>query len=144
MKCISKTINKNHKFQIINLNINNHQVNINNKHFKIHNKHNQLVNYFHSGPSGYTPLTNTFNSVLSDNVQAIKEKKLLIICVTDGEPTNTSGDVDIKEFKKCLTNRYPIDRIFVTIVACTDEDESIDYLNKWDRQIKQIEPSWYF
>jgi len=36
---------------------------------------NQLVNYFHSGPSGYTPLTNTFNSVLSDNVQAIKEKK---------------------------------------------------------------------
>jgi hypothetical protein len=36
-------------------------------------------------------------------------------------------------------NRHPIDRIFVTIVACTDEDHSIEYLNKWDRMIKHLD-----
>jgi len=99
----------------------------------------QLASYFASGPGGYTPLTNTFNSVLSNNIEAIKEKKLLVLIVTDGEPTNTSGDVDVKAFKKCLLNRNPIEKIFVTIVACTDDDTSIDYMNKWDRDIKNLD-----
>ena len=51
----------------------------------------QLANYFQSGPNGYTPITNTFNSILASNIEAIKEKKLLVILVTDGEPTDTSG-----------------------------------------------------
>jgi uncharacterized protein with von Willebrand factor type A (vWA) domain len=38
-------------------------------------------------PNGYTPLNKVFNLVLNDNVNTIKEKKLLIIILTDGEPS---------------------------------------------------------
>jgi hypothetical protein len=57
--------------------------------------------------------------------------------VTDGQPTDPRGSVDIEGFRHCLQSRSPIDRIFVTIVACTDDDSCIDYLDKWDRQIRK-------
>lgn len=66
-------------------------------------------------------------------------KKLLIIIVTDGEPTDDRGNSDINGFKKCLQSRRPIDRIFTSIIACTDEEDSMDYMNKWDRNIPNLD-----
>lgn len=45
----------------------------------------------------------------------------------------------IKEFKNVLKYREPIDRIFITIVACTDDEFSLSYLNDWDRKIKNLD-----
>ena len=99
-----------------------------------------LERYFHNTPQGYTPLRETFNSVINDNIQATKESKLLVVIITDGEPTDTNGTKsEVKEFKKCLKNRHPIDNIFVSIVACTDDDKSMKYLEKWDREIKHLD-----
>ena len=100
---------------------------------------NQLDGYFASGPNGYTPLTSTFNTVLAHNQDAIRERKLLVMIVTDGEPTDNMGNVGVQDFRKALSNRTPIERIFVTIVACTDDDESISYLNRWDREIRNLD-----
>lgn len=71
------------------------------------------------------------------------EKKLLVIIVTDGQPTDRSGITDINGFKNTLMTRSPIDKIFVTIVACTDDDSCIEYLDKWDRQIRKFSTSDY-
>lgn len=30
-------------------------------------------------------------------------------------------------------------RVFTTIVACTDDDDSVEYLNKWDRQLPNLD-----
>jgi hypothetical protein len=83
---------------------------------------------------------NFFFFFLQNKIQRdeVKEKKLLIIIVTDGEPTDNRGTVSINSFKQCLMSRSPIDRIFVTIVACTDDDTSISYLNKWDKSIRNM------
>ena len=37
-------------------------------------------------PNGYTPLNKIFNLALNENMSAIKERKLLVIILTDGEP----------------------------------------------------------
>ena len=102
--------------------------------------HLDLHSYFQSPPQGYTPLKDTFNLVISDNYEAARERKLLIIIITDGEPTDRSGiKSEVNEFRKCLAERNPINNIFVTILACTDDDNSIRYLDKWDKDIKNID-----
>ena len=105
------------------------------------NKSEQLFNsaQFTSPPSGGTPLTKCFNTVLNDKREISKERNLLIIIATDGEPTDSNGYGDIKGFKKALTSRNPIDNIFVTFMVCTEDDDAIEYLNKWDNYMKNID-----
>ena len=99
-----------------------------------------LRSHFQDLPQGYTPMRNTFNAVLRDNHQIATEKKLLVVILTDGEPTDFNGKkTEVSEFKQCLLERQPINNIFVTIVACTDDDSSIKYLDKWDREIKNLD-----
>ena len=101
---------------------------------------NQLLFKFQNPPSGFTPLRDTFNAVLNDNLEAVREKKLLVMILTDGEPTDAHGrKSEVKEFKMSLKHRKPIENIFVTIVACTDDDNSIEYLDKWDREIRNLD-----
>ena len=110
------------------------------KNIKLSNLAEFLNIFTLTKPNGYTPLTNVLTQVLNENANIVKnERKLLVIIVTDGEPTTDLGSVDIKNFKNCLKNRSPIDRIFITIVACTDDDTSLAYLNRWDRQIKHLD-----
>ena len=48
-----------------------------------------LLNFLKQNkPNGYTPLNKIFNQVLNENINYIREKKLLIIILTDGEPTD--------------------------------------------------------
>ena len=102
--------------------------------------HLDLQSYFQNPPQGFTPLKDTFNLVISDNYEAARERKLLVIMITDGEPTDRSGvKSEINEFRKCLAERNPINNIYVTIVACTDDDNSMAYLDKWDRQIRNLD-----
>lgn len=91
-------------------------------------------------PRGYTPLARALDQVLRDNLNLVNyEKKLLIVIVTDGEPTDERGNSDINGFKKCLESRKPADRIFTSIIACTDQDDSVDYLNRLDRSLKNLD-----
>lgn len=70
--------------------------------------------------SGVTPLTPTLRRVLQDKRNQIKTRKLLIIIATDGEPTDAHGNKAIEEFRHVLQyERVPIERIPITIMACT-------------------------
>jgi hypothetical protein len=98
----------------------------------------QLTDIFHNKPSGYTPLSRVLGSVLNENSNVyLGENKLLIIIVTDGEPTDDHGRVSISEFRKTLTNRHK--NVYTTIVSCTDDDKTMDYLDNWDKNIPRLD-----
>lgn len=86
---------------------------------------------FKRGPNGSTPLGEILQKVLSAKKSC--ERSLLIIIFTDGAPDN------LKLFKSVLANRKPIDKIFVSLVACTDDFDAIGYLNELDTTIKNVD-----
>jgi hypothetical protein len=101
----------------------------------------QLNEQFSTPPQGGTPLTKIFNLALDNNRNELSERKLLVLVFTDGCPSSErlSQKDAIGEFKKALQNRNPMDRIFVTIVACTDDEYALKYLNNWDNKIKNLD-----
>jgi Mg-chelatase subunit ChlD len=100
----------------------------------------QVNDIFNVGPGGYTPISRVLRKVLKDKENVVKEQKLLIIILTDGQPTNDKGDVDIKTLESVLRyERTPINKIFVSFVACTDDDDSMEYLNNWDKVIPNVD-----
>ncbi len=97
----------------------------------------QLSEHFKDKPNGTTPLTKVLNQVLKDNSGLKSEEtNLLVVIVTDGEPTNNDGYTDIVGFQNCLNNRS--DNVFTNIIACTDEDETMDYLKDWDKMFRRL------
>lgn len=85
----------------------------------------QLVDVFKNGPAGLTPTSNVLRQVLTANAANIAERKLLIIILTDGQPTNASGTVDTETLKHVLMNERKADRVYVSIVACTDDSSTM-------------------
>lgn len=94
-----------------------------------------LFPYLVNEPSGYTPLTRTLSAVLTST--HIDQRQLLVIIVTDGEPTDLVGREDIRGFWNALKSR-PL-HVYTTIVCCTDERETMSYLNKWDRRLPRLD-----
>ncbi|CAF1298788.1 unnamed protein product [Rotaria magnacalcarata] len=69
-----------------------------------------------------------------------EERKLLIFIATDGTPTNDEGYQDSLSLENVLKNeRHPINRIPVSIIACTDDEQDMDYLNEWDTKIPNLD-----
>lgn len=101
----------------------------------------QLNEQFSQQPQGYTPLTKTFNLAIENNRMELNERKLLILIFTDGSPTaqNLTSEAAIQEFYNTLRYRQPIDKLFVSIIACTDDEYAIGYLNDWDNKIPNLD-----
>jgi len=105
----------------------------------------QIEPYFATEPSGYTPIVSVFNQVLTEMQNVLSEKKLLILLATDGEPTTENGQVTTNgisektRFFNLLKSRNPIDKIYTTILACTDDDDVMNYLQDWDENIKNLD-----
>jgi hypothetical protein len=98
----------------------------------------QLSLYFRDRPAGSTPLSRTIQNVIRENpAQSLGNKNLLIIIATDGEPTDDSGYSNIPEFKQTLLNRPT--NVFTNIVACTNDERSIGYLNGLDRELPRLD-----
>ncbi len=75
----------------------------------------ELIKYFTVKPQGITPLTNAFKHVLKDNgLHNIFGKKILIVIITDGMPTDQNGNMNIDPFVDCLKQRP--DHVFTQIV----------------------------
>lgn len=100
----------------------------------------QLRPVFDVAPSGGTNIARTLRQILRDKTPVLKERKLLILIATDGEPTNDHGNIDTATLRNILRNeRNPIDKVFVTFLACTDDQATMEYLNKWDKEIKNLD-----
>ena len=95
------------------------------------------VAFAHQPPQGFTPLTPALRHVLEANREALRERKLLIVIATDGQPTDSNGNVDIASFLNLLRGKPA--NCFVQIMACTDDEESVAYLNEADRDIERLD-----
>jgi hypothetical protein len=96
----------------------------------------QLATAFSRPPNGLTPITRVLRQILQAKQNEIQERKLLIIIATDGQPTDDYGTTDIDALERVLKyERQPVDRILITFCACTDDDQAVGYLNKWDQKI---------
>jgi hypothetical protein len=88
-------------------------------------------------PAGYTPLVRAMESIFTEKAAVIKERKLLLIILTDGQPTDDRGEPQTELFLRALKGRPK--NTFVSIVACTDDESSVGYLNRLDRIVPGLD-----
>ncbi|CAF0900975.1 unnamed protein product [Rotaria sordida] len=107
----------------------------------LHVKHSsELIPAFAQPPNGLTPITRVLRQILQAKQNEIQERKLLIIIATDGQPTDDSGKTDVGSLERVLKHeRKPADRILITFCACTDDDQAVGYLNRWDETIPYLD-----
>jgi hypothetical protein len=107
----------------------------------LHVKHaSQLGPSFTNPPNGSTPITRVLREILHAKKNEIQERKLLIIIATDGQPTDDYGTTDIAALERVLKyEREPVDRVLITFCACTDDDQAVGYLNKWDAKLPFVD-----
>ena len=92
------------------------------------------VAFDHAPPAGFTPLSRALSGVLGARA---RERPLLLLIATDGQPTDDGGNVDIPRFIATLKSKAP--NVFVQIMACTDDDASIAYLAAVDRDVPRVD-----
>jgi hypothetical protein len=96
---------------------------------------------FDQSPNGYTPLTKAYKRVLNEKLND-PEKNVLIIVATDGEPNkkvNGTWQKDATGFYNLLKNRPEPSRCPTAIMACTDSEHEIGWLNRMDDTIPCID-----
>jgi hypothetical protein len=76
---------------------------------------NQITVAFQHPPQGFTPTTRTLSTIFQEKAAVIKERKLLIVLITDGQPTDDVGNIAIPQFLSLMKNRHK--NIHVSIVA---------------------------
>ena len=65
----------------------------------------QLQGTFATPPNGFTPLAARFAEIVQAKAHDLAERKLLLVIATDGQPTDTHGNVRIPEFMGTLMNK---------------------------------------
>ena len=99
--------------------------------------HDAILQAFSYPPQGYTPIVKTLDQMLREKADVFREKQVLVILATDGEPTDPLGNPNIPEFIQRVKSKPQ--NMFLTIVACTDDDASIKYLNVLDRKVPRVD-----
>jgi len=88
----------------------------------------QVSRYFNSKPSGTTPLSAALEKALNKP----RAKPLLVCIATDGAPN------DLKKFTNLLKTR-DTKSTFISILACSDNDKDVGYLNKLDSAVPHLD-----
>jgi hypothetical protein len=100
----------------------------------------QLKPLFDITPSGMTPTAITLSRIFKEKQFIAKERKVIVICATDGVATNARGDPDMAGLKNVLENgRSNKDRIFVNFLLCTDEEDIVEQFAVFDKKIKGVD-----
>ena len=95
-----------------------------------------VMNWFVEAPTGSTPLTNVLRRVFLSR----KGKPQLVLICTDGEPNDANGFSDVRGFTQLLNSRErDVKNNCVSILACTNDDKSVGWLNKLDNDIEYLD-----
>jgi len=86
---------------------------------------------FESGPNGNTPLLGTLKKIYRDKAGITKQ--LLIIVVTDGEPSDGS----LEQLSSVLKNKE--DNVHISFAECTDNEEAMAFLDNLDTRIPNFD-----
>lgn len=94
----------------------------------------QLDPVFEIPPDGYTPIAPVLQNIFDHKV----DSKRLVILATDGAPTDINGNSDINGFKHVLQISKGVND-YLNIIACTDDDNVLAYLDNWDNEIPRLD-----
>lgn len=94
-----------------------------------------LQNIFNNPPNGSTPLIAALNRIFLDKFKHLNLNQLLIIVITDGEPTDGSRS-DLFNTLRFITDNG---KVHVSFAECTDNAEDMEYLDTWDGQIPNFD-----
>ena len=98
----------------------------------------QVHSAFQPPPTGYTPIAAALQQVMQAKAAQLREgKRLLVLIMTDGEPTDAVGNADVAGLGHALDRRPPT--VWTTFVACTDDRQVMEYLNGWDRTKPRVD-----
>ncbi|CAF3598678.1 unnamed protein product [Rotaria socialis] len=100
----------------------------------------QVVESFSQSPKGLTPLTPALRRIFQSGAsKPNSNKRLLVFIATDGAPTDNLGNVDIRSLENLMRNERQANSMYVTFLACTDDDSSVEYLSQWDRSMVNVD-----
>ena len=100
----------------------------------------QVVEAFSQRPQGFTPLTPALRQIFqSEASKPNSDKRLLVFVATDGAPTDNQGNIDIHSLENLMRNERRSNTTYVTFLACTDDQSSVDYLSQWDRTMINVD-----
>ena len=102
---------------------------------------NQLDQVFQKHPTDYclTPLSETLDRILVEQRQKFLNGHTVIVIATDGQPMSADASDSVQRFSQTLANRHvrvgipSPEMIPVTILACTNDQRSVGYLNELDK-----------
>ena len=100
----------------------------------------QLDAVFAREPTDYclTPLSARLHQILMENRQKLASGRAIIVIATDGEPKSQDGRDSVREFTSMIAYRHTFvglpspNLIPISIRACTNDENSIGYLDKID------------
>jgi hypothetical protein len=92
-----------------------------------------LQNTFNDLPEGRTPLIGRIRQIYKDKAGIPDDRQLLIVVITDGAPT----DGDHEDLFSALY--YKKDNVHVSFAECTDREEDMEYLDRWDGRIRNFD-----
>lgn len=94
----------------------------------------RVLDCFRHPPRGLTPLTEKVRQVVAS--RSVEDPPLLLVIATDGEPNGGS-----ELFKQALDDiiKDPSREVRFQIMACTDDDSSIAWLNKFDDKFTEVD-----
>jgi hypothetical protein len=90
---------------------------------------------FSDAPSGATPLISKIRYIHDKYIDKLDGKQLLIIVITDGEPSDGSRN-DLFNTLNYVTRGG---NVHVSFAECTDNEEDMEYLDSWDGKIKNFD-----
>ncbi|CAF1141066.1 unnamed protein product [Rotaria sp. Silwood1] len=100
----------------------------------------QVVESFSKRPQGFTPLTPALRGIFQSAASKLRgNKRLLVFVATDGEPTDNHGNVDVQSLENLMQHERQSNTMYVTFLACTDDQVSVDYLSRWDRTMINVD-----
>jgi len=95
-----------------------------------------LSQVFNSLPSGGTPLLGALKNIHNAKQGILnKGRKLLIVVITDGEPSDCTHQ-DLFNYLSTLVQN---NNIHVSFAECTDNEEDMEYLDSWDGRLRNFD-----
>ncbi|KAJ9455095.1 hypothetical protein DIPPA_29456 [Diplonema papillatum] len=93
---------------------------------------------FSACPAGSTPLTQLVSRIVSEDARSDCEKPALVLIATDGEPNG--GPAAFASLIESVVRKRVTSKTYkFQILACTDDDSSISWLNDLDERFKEVD-----
>lgn len=99
-----------------------------------------IAKHFSRGPNGGTPLCGRLRSIFEKYRATMRSgRRVLVIVITDGEPTDGSVLELYNILEKELNKGPNKDNLYVSFAECNDNEKEMQYLDTWDTKLQHFD-----